>query len=355
MAFLDENGLAELWSIISEWGATDATKTMYGLNEDATPNTIFQKLAMPYGYYGFNITLVTEDGTPLPNVTFNGVEDFEGNTPVTDENGHYGLAVSESGTPTLTISDHIGIVNYETTLDSDPSHVFTPITIVVPVDTAPRRIDSSSTKKIFVPDGYVVDLCCVGGGGGGGQGFSGYGGAGGGGGYCTNLLSVDSIKTGEITFAIAGGGAGASGTFTFGGEYGGTGGTTSVKYNDETLLTATGGSGGQTVESNGIKFKGGGAGNGDGGSTKGNGTTGANGGSGTVYLFEDTTLGLAGGGGGGGSSGASGGAPYGGNASGHSSGFSGGKGPGGGGGGNKEGHGAGGAAGAVYVRVRVPS
>ena len=331
---------------------SDTTKTMYGLSNQATPNTIFQKLAMPYGYYGFDITVVTEDGLPVPNVVLNGLEDFEGNTPVTNENGRYALAVSESSTPTLTISKYLGIVNGSHALSSDDSYVFTPYTIVVAKDTTTRTISSSDTYNIFAPEGTVVDLCAVGGGGGGGfsDGYDGVKGAGGGGGYCSNLTNITSISTGEISFAIGSGGSGAHGS---NGLNGYAGGTTTITYNGTTLLSANGGSGGTGyVSSSG----GGGAGNGRGGHVNGGAGVAA-----TVYLFDDTTLGLPGGGGGGAALNGAGGAPYGGKGGNYSTAPTGGTGPGGGGGGsmgnkNVGTHVAGsGYKGGVFVRVRFSS
>ena len=320
-----ENDFKNLFYLKDET-LTDATKTMYGLGAFATPNTIFQKLAMPYGYYGFDITVVTEDGLPVPNVVLNGLEDFEGNTPVTNENGRYALAVSESSTPTLTISKYLGIVNGSHALSSDDSYVFTPYTIVVAKDTTTRTISSSDTYNIFAPEGTVVDLCAVGGGGGGGysDGYDGVKGAGGGGGYCSNLTNITSISTGEISFAVGGGGGGASGNN--GVLNGSAGGTTKITYNGTTLLSANGGSGGTGyVSSSG----GGGAGNGRGGHVNGGAGVAA-----TVYLFDDTTLGLPGGGGGGAALNGAGGAPYGGKGGNYSTAPTGGTGPGGGGGGS---------------------
>ena len=346
-----ENDFKNLFYLKDET-LTDATKTMYGLGAFATPNTIFQKLAMPYGYYGFDITVVTEDGLPVPNVVLNGLEDFEGNTPVTNENGRYALAVSESSTPTLTISKYLGIVNGSHALSSDDSYVFTPYTIVVAKDTTTRTISSSDTYNIFAPEGTVVDLCAVGGGGGGGysDGYDGVKGAGGGGGYCSNLTNITSISTGEISFAIGSGGSGAHGS---NGLNGYAGGTTTITYNGTTLLSANGGSGGTGyVSSSG----GGGAGNGRGGHVNGGAGVAA-----TVYLFDDTTLGLPGGGGGGAALNGAGGAPYGGKGGNYSTAPTGGTGPGGGGGGsmgnkNVGTHVAGsGYKGGVFVRVRFSS
>lgn len=288
MAFLDEKGLAELWSIINEWGATDATFSMYGLNDKATPNTIFQKLAMPYGYYGFDITVVTEDGSPVPGLVLNGLEDFEGNTPVSDENGRYEIAVSASQTPTLTIGNHIGIVDETFALEANAEYVFTPITITVQLDTEIKFINTTSEYRIYAPANAVVDLCTIGGGGGGGKSNTGDGtyGGGGGGGYCTNLTNISTLSNGSVlSFSIGGGGAAG----------GGKGGATTIKCNGDVLLQADGGNGGAGFVQG--KGSGGGAGNGRGGHSQ----TPSQGVDASVYLFDDTSLGLPGGGGGGGS------------------------------------------------------
>ena len=324
---------------------TNATKSMYGLGIHATPNTIFQKLAMPYGYYGFDITVVTEDGDPVPNVILNGLEDFEGNVPVTNENGRYEIAVSASQTPTLTIGNHIGIADGTFALETNAEYVFTPITITVHLDTATRFIDTTSEYRIYTPANAVVDLCTIGGGGGGGKSNTGDGtyGGGGGGGYCTNLTNISTISNGSaLSFSIGGGGAAG----------GGKGGATTIKCNGEVLLQADGGNGGAGFVQG--KGSGGGAGNGRGGHSQ----TPSQGVDASVYLFDDTSLGLPGGGGGGGSPNydyststpGAGGKPYGGACG------KGGTGTGGGGGaGDNMWATGGGYKGGAYARVRFSS
>lgn len=55
MAFLDEHGLAEVWSIINRWGLTEATKRTWGFGADAVPNDVFSCLG-PYNQHWWEVT-----------------------------------------------------------------------------------------------------------------------------------------------------------------------------------------------------------------------------------------------------------------------------------------------------------
>ena len=339
MAFLDEKGLAELWSIITEWGATDETIAMYGLNEHATPNTIFQKLAMPYGYYGFDITVQLPDGTPVSGVVLNGLEDFKGNTAETDENGRCATAVSTETTVTVTINNHVGIIDNTYTVNSTDEYAFTPNVITVQPDSDLRLITTSGEYRVVTSS--PVDLCALGGGGNGGTGADDVGaGGGGGGGYIENLLET-TLSSNILKISIGAGG----------------GGSTTIADENNTILSAAGGANGA-----GGYHRTGGAGNGSGGNGGSNiGPYGTAGGAATGAVFNDASLGIkfGGGGGGGGFSKTQpggGGSPFGGNGGGGdgvqgyaATGYG-----GGGGGGSFNGSCWGGAGyqGFVYVRVR---
>lgn len=343
MAVLDENGLAELWSIINKWGLAEETKTMLGLPKGSTPNTAFQKLAMPYGYYGFDVTTIFEDGSIAPNIILSGLQDFSGNTVMTDENGRCPIAVHQSATPTVTISGYLDVVDTSVTLSTQDGFVFTPVTIRLAKNTSTHTITaSSSTLRTTGVSTY--DITAVGGGGGGAKNDGG----GGGGGYMTTKLGV-SIDT--VNFSVTVGGGGATGN---------SGGSSSVIDGNSVVLVAANGGGGGGSST-------GGAGNGKGGDIR---QAGANA---VGYLFDDESLGVPGGGGGGGTltSHSSipgsweqkpGGSPYGGGGSHsyrdadynyHYYGGEAGKGPGGGGGAGRSGYNGGaGAAGVVFMRAR---
>ena len=222
-----------------------STKMMYGLGEDATPNTVFQKLAMPYGYYGFDVTVVTEDGIPVPNVFLKGLEDFNKNIPATDENGRYALAVADTATPTLTINNHIGIMDYETTLTANDEYVFTPVTITVTKNSENiSEINTSGIYSVFAPEGTTVDISIIGAGGSGAasltRGSAGVSASAGGGagGYITTLYDVPIKTNTTLTCTIGAGGELVTGTTA-----GNAGGST-ICFIDEVEHTSLGGEGG---------------------------------------------------------------------------------------------------------------
>lgn len=304
---------------------TDATKIMYGLTTAATPDTLFQKLGMPPGYYGFDITTVFEDGTPVPYVVLNGLEDLVGNTAMTDANGRCYLCVTKSSELTVPVSGYIGVVDKEETISAREGYVVTPVTIVLERDLEVRLIRSSGTLRVL--PGSPVDMCIVGGGAGGNRPSSNEtAGAGGAGGSAKNILGVV-LNDIEIDVTIGAGGAAGYGSNP-------AGGASSVTYNG-VVESAEGGQGG------------------------------ANGVDGTVRVFNDDTLPLPGGSGGRGGSGAAGGKDFGGagciTGSGSYTEAQGGRGPGGGGGGgyykaSPYNYGlnlpaAAGAAGGLYIRV----
>lgn len=312
----------------------DSTAAMHGLRATATPNDVFAKLAMPYGYHGFDVTTVFSDGTPVPYVVLNGLQDLSGNTAITDADGRCAVAVAENRTPTITVSDYIGVADAEATVSAEDGVVFTPVTITLERDTSIHLIQTS--QSINVLPGVPVDMCLVGGGAGGRSGTgSRVAYAGGGGGYVKNIFGVTLVNP-EITVTI---GAGGSSN--------GAGGSTEVTYDGKTESADGGASS---------------VGNGNGGSN-------ANGSDGTVHVFEDQSLTLPGGGGGSGKDGTSGpytgGADFGGSGACYSVNAThvhpqAGTGPGGGGGGgyafsssNYVG-GASGASGALYIRVNAP-
>lgn len=267
---------------------TDATKSMYNLPSSADPNMVLQKLAMPYGYYGFDITTIFSDGTIAPNIILNGVTDFNGNTVKTDANGRCPICVSQSATPTVSISGYLDVKDKSVTLSSSNNYVFTPNTITLELNSSIQTFRTSTTK--MVTGATKFDFCAVGGGGGGTCSRWGkeYGGAGGGGGYVNSVTGI-SLPNSTISFTVgAGGGYGHKDSdASDGSAYAGAGGASYVKNAvGETIVSANGGSG----ASKGV----GGAGNGKGGNTN---SVGQNG---TGYLFNDSSLGVAGGGGGGG-------------------------------------------------------
>lgn len=360
---------------------TAATAAMFDLTPNATPNMVFQKLAMPLNTYGFLLTVKLNNGTPFRNVPVQGLTALDGNPAVTDENGQcYAYATTSS--LSITINGYLG-VNHTQTITATDGIVFTPINITVTVDQSLKLFQTSSS--FVVAPGMTLDLCAVGGGGGGGYGgytstgIAGTGG-GGGGGYVKNTTIAAKNDFTTYSFTVGSGGSAGSRSSAFkyasdeGGGTAGSGGTTTITSNGATILTASGGKGGGNSSWSAARDNlvvSGGAGNGAGGN---NGSAGTDG---TVRVFGDSSLPLPGGGGGGGGNNA-GGKGFGGNGGWatkymHSSGTNyykstkakNGSGPGGGGGGmngNSEAtdtssigypsYGGSGAAGGVYARVR---
>lgn len=322
----------------------DATAAMHGLRATATPNDVFAKLAMPYGYYGFDVTTVFSDGTPVPFAALNGLQDISGNAAITDENGRCSVAMADSKTPTVTISDYIGVADTETTITAEDDIVFTPVTITLERDTSIHLIQASQDIRVLT--GVPVDMCLVGGGASGRVETSRDTGSypGGGGGYVTNLIGVI-LNDPKVTLTI---GAGGSGGFVD--DYN-AGGDTSIEYNG-IMATAEG------AKSN--------VGN-------GSSSAGYNGQDGTTHVFNDGLLPVPGGSGGGGlchsssnnTARTSGGSDFGGvggfaNGQAMSGNGGSGTGPGGGGGGgarvvsNAIAYAGSGAPGGLYIRVNAP-
>lgn len=268
------------------------TKELYGLGEEATPNDLFAALKVPTGYYGFAVTVKTSDGSLFPNLALTNLQtlDLKG-TATTDENG-FCYAVSSTKTVNVPISKYIGIVDITVSLEAWDAG-FKPVTITVEKDTSLKLTTTSGTYKVF-PEVAYIDLCAVGGGGGAGGSapYNTYYGGAGGGGYVTNLLNV--TPSNELIFTIGAGGSGGSSNYSTANS-GSAGGTTSIVKDGTTILTASGGSGGTY---RGEFTNSGGAGNGRGG-TGAYGENGSAGVNGSVYVFNDTSLPLPGGGGGG--------------------------------------------------------
>ena len=275
---------------------TDVAAAMYELDSSATVNDAFMALAIGVGKKGCLVTVVYPDGSPAQGYTVQGATGPDGETLVTDASGNC-LAVTTGDSLTLSIPDPAEldvepVAAQQVTLEGAITTVTLELSLVSDVLTI-----SSSVSKPVSKFCVSADFCGVGGGGGG----SGYG-AGGGGGYCSNALAVDMSSSPIITVTI--GAAGAAGNNY---KAGGNGGTTTVKVGTKALLTAKGGNGGTLTQYDSVggrELYRGGTGNGNGGDSVHDfedpeyiaTATGKNA---TGYLFDDESLGVAGGGGGG--------------------------------------------------------
>ena len=338
---------------------SDTTRGVLGLGSNTTPDDAFLVLAIGTGTYGYRVKIQLADGMPVEGATVSGITALTGSTLVS---GADGIVLGKSTSQTVTIGctspyiDQTAPANQSVTATgtiTDVTLTLTPITDMI-------TVTSSKTVKVS-PMAKTMDATAVGGGGGGGNGGGDFGGGGGGGGYIVSKLRISEIANAEISVEIGSGGKNTN--------YNGTsGGITTVKNNSTgaILASAAGGNGGGGNGTSSAPSGGtGGSKGGDGGRIYGNGYpadfTGKAGADATGYIFDDTSLGLAGGGGGGGAGSnrtstgiGAGGKPYGGagglyGSSGATTNATGGQFGGGGGGGYSNDYGAGGS-GIVYFR-----
>lgn len=347
----------------------NTTRTLLGLPTNSTPKDAFQALYLrASGMNVFNITVHYPDGTPWPNLELNGVTNLQGGPAVTDAYGTV-LAASDSTNPTVSFSVYSDIQSFSQQINKD-QYIITYVTL----DTQYKSgFDEGTVFEITSNTSYnfshaisSVDITGVGGGGGGSWGDTRdypYG-SGGGGGYVVTELGISLVEVGSsIQFVIgAGGKQGTSSDSKLGTD----GGNTTITFTGGTgkQIIAAGGKtpDGSTTPVTGYTATGreqtkncliGGKGNGNGGregfyiSTNAElnpRSTDATDGSG--YIFNESSLGHAGGGGGGAGqrSGTSiGGEPYGANTNQQA------RGPGGGGPGGESGYG--GYRGQAWMRI----
>lgn len=293
----------------------DYTTNLLGLPNTAVPDDALLALIIGVGAYGYRVKIQLADGTPAEGATVSGIEALTGSTLVS---GADGIVLGKSTSQTVTIGCASPYID-----QADPASqsviatgTITDVTLTLTNNTDIVTVASSITAKIS-PLAKTVDICAVGGGGGGsGSAKSDYqkaqGGGGGGGGNIVNVLakSLTSYAKKSISIIVGSGGAGGkySSTRPSGNECNGSsGGTTSVTLGEQIeIATATGGGGGQiglsreTPGSGGTSINGGSGGNGGYGGTYET-YRGSDGNSSNVHIFNDNSLGLAGGGGGAGS------------------------------------------------------
>lgn len=275
-------------------------KQLIGLETTDTPNDAFSRITLGNKRYGINLYVKFQNGEPVSGVTItsSGSPPISGSM-VTDSNGYLFLAQDdtsfaasidnangkvyidcvESPSVSTTLSKTITTVNLTWNFKED----------IITIDTS-KTVTFSASAKTF-------DVCAVGGGGGGGAGHRTSGG--GGGGYTNNLVKYSVQPSKQMEVVVGFGGTGGSYDAP---PYSTDGGTTTVKYNGTTICSARGGSAGNA----GDVSASGGSGSGKGGTGRTNNDSGDwhgdPGGNSTVYIFNESSLGLAGGGGGGGGS-----------------------------------------------------
>lgn len=349
----------------------DYTANLLGLPNTAVPDDAFLALLIGVGTYGYRVKVQLADGTPVEGATVSGITALTGSTLIS---GADGIVLGKSTSKTVTISCTSPYIDQAAPASQSvtATGTITDATLTLTSITDMITVTSSKTVKVS-PMAKTMDATAVGGGGGGGSGTESTataGGSGGGGGYAKTVLGA-TAKEGNLTITIGSGGASSAKTTSTKTSTGGTGGKTTVKFGDVTVCEANGGNGGTSAPySSSGTIPSGGAGNGAGGRGSGGGTydsyAGMPGTDGNKYIFDDTSLGLAGGGGGGGGTGYAntpallarnvGGAPNGGKGGAHNvqggtvAGAAGKQMGGGGGGGSMQGYGYNGGAGGVYLR-----
>ena len=309
----------------------DTVKLLYGVGDDATPADLFVALKLGESKYLFNLTVLMPNGQPWPNLALSGVTNVQGGPISTDQDGK-ATVLATTASPTVTAtSNYIDLANINQQINKD-ENLFTSVTITGSRVSGYTTLTTSGTWNKadynISPVSTMMDFTAVGGGGGGyggnrsGSSYLGVGG-GGGGGYVTTRLGILLSEISSFNYTIGTGGRYGNPT-----DDGENGGQTIVSFSGSSVqsITANGGNGGDRY--------GGGRGNGAGGYD-------SNGGNGTGYIFNESNLGLAGGGGG--AAGAnvtedlfSGGSPYGANGSRSQNNRQNGRGPGGGGAGESE-------------------
>ena len=273
---------------------SDAMNEFYGY-ENGTLEDVLLQLLLGVGTYGYQIKVVYPDGSPVVGSTVSGITAIRGRDLVTDENGVV-LGTSESQSVTIGATSPCIDMKAASGVSVQNSGILTNYTVQLEYETEIVQISNSQTVNLSHML-QSIDVCAVGGGGGGGNGSYNSSNrtqvmtAGGGGGYSNNILDYKTKNNLVITIG--------SGTTQFGG-------TTIVQDGEEEVLNALGGNPGESESvgsGSGTLVLQGGVGNGRGGNSYYSDNSHnyeSRGESGTVYIFNETNLGLSGGGGGGG-------------------------------------------------------
>lgn len=280
----------------------DATAALLGLGTDAVPDDAFVALVLGQGVYGYRVKVQLSDGTPVQGSTVSGISPLQGGSLVT---GADGTVLGKSTSASVTIGCSSPYIDQKApgSQSVTASGTITDVTLTLMNNTGTITVTSSRTISNISPFAKTVDITAVGGGGGGTgnpiySNYSPYAGNGGGGGYVQTKLSQP-INGKTITITIGAGGNGSKGDVRTV-ENGGNGGQTTVKVDGQTVLTAAGGTGATGGSYLPTSTGSGGRGNGNGGTADDRASVGGiRPTNGVGYLFDDSSLGIAGGGGGG--------------------------------------------------------
>ena len=278
--------------------------SILGLRNNYKPDNAFLGLYFGAGTYRYRVRVLFDDGRPCSGCTVSGLTQITGQSLVTDKNGY---VLGKSTSTSVTIGVTIPYLDWKTPDRQSivSTGIVTDVVFTLEKVTNMLTVLSSTTSKI---SSYVksFDVTIVGGGGSGGGGhwfnsdeigssYSAPVGTGGSGGFVTTSTNIVlKNRDGTFNYSIGSGGTKAT-DYTIDTKTGHDGGITSFTYGDLTL-TAQGGVGGSTYYYSVYKPQkySGPTGNGNGGSTEAR-----SGSNGKGYIFNDSSLGLAGGRGGG--------------------------------------------------------
>ena len=257
--------------------------SVLGLRDNYKPDDAFLGLYFGAGTYRYRVKVLFEDGTPIRGCTISGISAITGQTLVTNEKG---IVIGKSTSSQVTIRVSIPYEDLEK-VDSQTIVSNGIITDVIFSVSGKGIIQITSSKTLTISSfAKTVDVTAVGGGAGRNamRVYNGnpYGGSRGG---ARKIVTSLNVSVGLIKIMI---GAQASGGINSNSNYtGGTGRTTVVNIG-ENIITAVGGDSSRGG-SGGYRY-------GEGGNSGYYHTNGVAGKDSTEYIFNDSSLGLAGGG-----------------------------------------------------------
>lgn len=279
----------------------DVTCDVLGIPKTSVVNDALLSLALGVGSYGYVFKVFYPNGSLAEGIGIKGINSPSGGELVTDSSG-VAIGTSQSGSLSVSVEHNFFDIEKKSSVLVQSTGKLTEVVIQLEEKgNGYARIDSTG-NYFFSKFVKTFDVCAVGGGGAGGCASTiySYYNPGGGGGYVSNKLGVQALEGVPVKVTIGAGGKATNNTEA---EKAGDGGQTSVSYNGQVVLTAKGGTGAVNYEEKSLCE--GANGNGVGG--KGGQYVNGNypteqvrryGTDGTGFLFNESSLGVAGGGGG---------------------------------------------------------
>lgn len=227
---------------------SDAACDLLKIPQTSTVNEAFLKLALGVGKYGYTVHFQWPDGSPMVGYRVSGLTAIDGSALTTDDTGTV-FGVSENTSVSVSVSTSFQDLNTASkTIRS--TGILTEDTVKITSKSSFTLTANSSQSYQFSQWAPLVDICAVGGGGSGGAaGFAGLsylsvGAACGGAGGDVNVLENYNPAGKTLTVSIGAGGEGVKHNGINSPAKGNSGGTTTVKSGTATVLSASGGNGG---------------------------------------------------------------------------------------------------------------